>query len=369
MKFIIEYLSIPVLTIPLLACIPLIAIVSYLVTRWFIRYAISRRHTDIPNKRSSHVVPTPKGGGVGFVGVTVTSIAVYFILSGFQDPAVPFLFLGILVLIACLGWFDDLYDLSKRVRFGIQSVAAVTAILFISNLDRIYVPFAGFTDPGLLGGVVAFIWITGTANIYNFMDGIDGIASVQAIVASAGWLLFAWILGAPVLFTINLFLITSVAVFLHFNWSPARIFMGDVGSLFLGYAFAVMPFFAGWESDSVAAGQTIWLAGLLLWPFLFDGSYTIFRRLSREENIFKAHRSHLYQRLNITGWSHNRISILYLLFALFCLGVAVGYFYSPDWARAVILILLSLLSAFYVIFVKSTEKRERTRPAGNGQNS
>src|SRR5690606_16101459 len=109
------------------------------------------------------------------------------------------------------------------------------------------------------------------ANIYNFMDGIDGIATVQAIGTSSGWMIFSALWGLPELFALNTCILTAVTVFLLFNWPPARIFMGDVGSLFLGFAFAIMPFLASSMSGFVAAGEAIWLAGLLLWPFLFDG--------------------------------------------------------------------------------------------------
>lgn len=314
--------------------------------------------TDIPTERSSHYVPTPKGGGIGFVIFSLVALSVYLAFNGtlFTKPLI--IFLAASIIIAALGWFDDKHDLSKRIRFGVQLLTALLIIIFIANLDSVYLPIIGLVDLGIAGGFLALIWITGSTNIYNFMDGVDGIASVQAIGVSIGWLVFAYIWNVPELFYLNSFILAAIFGFLFYNWPPAKIFMGDVGSIFLGFVFGAMPFMAAKLSSDVSIGVTIWVSAFLLWPFLFDGSYTIFRRLSNEENIFEAHRSHLYQRLNISGWNHHEISVLYMIFSLLCTGFAVAFYFSIGWVQILLFLALVLLSIFYVVFVKKTELAE-----------
>ncbi len=292
--------------------------------------------------------------------MTILGFAVYMAVHGLFDSVGLSVFLLVLLVIAWIGWLDDKNDLSRRMRFGVQSVAAVITILFINNLDQLYIPFTGFMEIGLAGTLLAYLWITGAANIYNFMDGVDGIASAQAIGAAVGWIYFAWLWGVHELFVINLFILSAVAVFLLFNWSPARIFMGDIGSLFLGFFYAIMPFLAAYLSESVQLGSAIFLGGLLIWPFLFDGTYTIFRRLFKGENILQAHRSHLYQRLNIAGWEHSRITSLYFIFALLCIGLAILFYHSADLGKLLILAGMTFASFGLVFYVRGVEKRTGT---------
>jgi len=345
----------------IVALVLFIAIANYFFTRWFIRYAKVKRITDIPTERSSHQVPTPRGGGVGFVVFIIFALLIHSILND------AFLTTGLIVLItssgmvAFLGWFDDKNDLSKEFRFAVQSVAAILVILFITNLDQFYIPFFGTLHLGIAGIFLGLLWITATTNIFNFMDGVDGIASSQALSAAIGWLIFAFIWNEPVLFAINLYTIAGILAFLTFNWSPAKIFMGDVGSVFLGFLFAAMPFLAAYYAEGVNIGESIWIAGILLWPFLFDGTFTILRRLYQGENVFEAHRTHLYQKLNIAGWEHADISKLYLAVSLMCIGLAVLFSVNGDFLRAVIfatLLIASIVFAKYVFSVANSFSEE-----------
>jgi len=278
----------------------------------------------------------------------------------FSNPGYA-VFIITLSVIAALGWLDDTKDLSQLVRFVIQIFTASLILLFIGGLDFFYIPFFKEFSLGFLGPILGLLWLTGVTNIYNFMDGIDGIATIQALSASIGWMIFALLWNQPILFTINLVIFTTVLVFLRFNWEPAKIFMGDVGSVFLGFYFAVMPFFAASLSEQITIGITIWLGGLMLWPFLFDSSSTLLRRFKNGENVFKAHRSHLYQRLNIAGWSHSKISILYLSFSFFCIVLAIIYFHENDIVRTAIIILLLLISFTYVKFVSQIENESKNK--------
>jgi UDP-N-acetylmuramyl pentapeptide phosphotransferase/UDP-N-acetylglucosamine-1-phosphate transferase len=174
------------------------------------------------------------------------------------------------------------------------------------------------------------LWIVGLVNAYNFMDGIDGLAGGQAIVAASGWVLVGILTGQPALTGAACVLAAACAAFLRFNWSPARVFMGDVGSAFLGFAFAVLPLSTPSPVRFVLAGACF------MWPFLFDTCFTLIRRLLRRENVLQAHRSHLYQRLIGTGVSHAHVTSVYLMLAALGLPAALC-FASGRWVSALML--------------------------------
>lgn len=329
---------------------------NYLMTGWLIKYAKLKNITDIPTERSSHSTPTPRGGGLGFVVTSIVAFILYFAWKGLLTSGISITLLITISGVASLGWFDDRNDLSQTTRFTIQIIAAALVIFFIGGLDTFSLPFVSKFSLGFFSPFLGLLWITGVTNIYNFMDGVDGIASIQALSTSAGWMIFAFLWNEPVLFTINLIVLSTVLIFLIYNWSPARIFMGDVGSVFLGFFFAVMPFFAAAVSNEYTIASTLWIGALLLWPFLFDSSWTLIRRLTNGEDIFKAHRSHLYQRLNIAGWSHSMISILYLAFSFFSLTIALLFFHENDTIRFALLLLLLLLSFLHLNIVYNVEK-------------
>ncbi len=344
----------------LVALVLFIGLANFYFTQWFIRYAKIKRITDYPNKRSSHNVPTPRGGGFGFVLFIISALIVYAFLNNILLEKEFLVFLMSSTLVAFIGWLDDKNDLSKEFRFAVQSAAAILVIIFISNLDLFYIPFVGLLNLGLFGAFLALLWITATTNIFNFMDGVDGIASVQALSAAIGWTIFAYLWQVPVLFAVNIFVVAGIVSFLVYNWSPAKIFMGDVGSVFLGFLFAIMPFIAAYYSDQVSIGETIWLAGILLWPFLFDGTITFFRRLYKGENVFEAHRTHLYQKLNVAGWEHSGISKLYLSISLVCIGLAVAFIMAPDFIRIVIFATLLVASFIFARYVHSISTANET---------
>lgn len=344
------------LNIPVIVFALIIVLSNFFLTRWFIRYAKVKRITDIPSKRSSHLTPTPRGGGVGFVTIVTSFFLLYLAIWGGSGKTDLFVFLGMISMISLIGWFDDRKDLSRRVRLGVQLFSALVILFVISNLSYMTIPFAGSVYLGFSGTLFGMIWIIGTTNIYNFMDGVDGLSSVQAIFAGIGWALLFYLNGESNLFVLQIFLLSGTFAFMVLNWPPAKIFMGDVGSLYLGFLFAVMPFLASATIAAVEIGDMIWYGAILLWPFLFDGSYTIVRRLINGENIFEAHRSHLYQRLNIIGWPHQSISMLYALFSALTLLLAILFYVSEDLARLSIIIVLILLSFMYSFLVYRAER-------------
>jgi UDP-N-acetylmuramyl pentapeptide phosphotransferase/UDP-N-acetylglucosamine-1-phosphate transferase len=285
-----------------------------------------RRHFfDIPNERSSHARPTPRGGGLVIVILTTIGLAVAWFKYPVGTPAVLAAYLVGVWLIAGVSWLDDLRSLPNRVRFVAHSLGAVLVVLGVGHWGVVDLPLLGAVSLGWLGLIITFLWIVGLTNAYNFMDGIDGIAGGQAVVAGLGWAVLGCLTDQPLIGLMGLLLAASSLGFLGHNWPPARIFMGDVGSAFLGFTFAALAVAAAQRDARLA------LAGILLvWPFVFDATFTFLRRLSKREDVFAAHRSHLYQRLVISGCSHKAVSLLYIGLA------AAGGFLAIAWSQAIL---------------------------------
>jgi UDP-N-acetylmuramyl pentapeptide phosphotransferase/UDP-N-acetylglucosamine-1-phosphate transferase len=198
------------------------------------------------------------------------------------------------------------------------------------------------------------LFVVSLTNAYNFMDGIDGIAGLQAVVAGIGWVGAGHYLGDSLLAGAGAAVAGASLGFLLFNWSPASIFMGDVGALFLGYLFAGLTAYASTRSALAAT------AGLLfVWPFLFDTIVTLVRRAVKGENLLRAHRSHLYQRLVLNGASHQSMALLYG--ALAAIGVAAGWTLMAGSARAQALVapVIGALALMLYMFVVVRERRRR----------
>lgn len=335
-------------------------LVNLLFTRWYIQFAERKEIYDIPIARSSHTKKTPRGGGAGFVMVSVAVLLGLLVFYSVSEPVINNVIYLITALsgISLLGWFDDMGNLLKRVRFTVQIICALTVLLGIGSMVTFYIPLIITVQAGFVGTLLGIVWIAGTTNIYNFMDGVDGIASLQGVVAALSWSAFGWMLGFEMLVIMNLVLVATLFAFLKFNWSPASVFMGDVGSVFLGFWFASMPFLAAAQSSEIMIGDTLWFGAIVVWPFLFDGSFTIVRRYRRGENILDAHRSHLYQRLNIAGYSHKYISSLYTCFAIISSLFAFFFLQGSEFLRFVTVALLFILSLGYAFWVQKVEERK-----------
>lgn len=277
----------------------------------FRRWSLRKELFDVPNERSSHTVPTPRGGGLIIVIVCLSAyiIATFFLGGGgFQWSYL----LGA-CSIALVSWIDDLYTISSVWRFAVHIGSALLAIFTLGYFDEIYLPGTETFNLGVIGAVLTFFWIVWLTNAYNFMDGIDGIAGMQAVTAGIGWVLLGNISGAPASGFYGGIIASGGLGFLILNWQPAKIFMGDVGSAFLGYTFAVLPLMAKNEPELNAGSRKFLFpaALLLIWLFAFDTLWTFGKRILKREKVWQAHRSHLYQRLVISGLSHTFVSVLY----------------------------------------------------------
>jgi glycosyltransferase WbpL len=207
---------------------------------------------------------------------------------------------GSLVL-AAAGLRDDRGGLSPFVRLGLHVATAVALVAVVGGIDRLPFPPPLDIPLGALGGAIAVVWIVAVVNFYNFLDGIDGLAGLQAAVTGTGIALVAWESTSAAL---GACLAGAALGFLLHNWAPARIFLGDVGSHFLGFCFAAAPFLTPPASRPAAIG----FVALSLFLFLADATWTLIGRVARGERFYEAHREHVYQQLVSGGWSHARMT-------------------------------------------------------------
>jgi Fuc2NAc and GlcNAc transferase len=272
--------------------IPLAAVSSWLLLAVLIPQ-LRRRLLDQPNARSSHRQPTPRGGGVAFVLVASVASALAWLVS--FSPALaslPLLTAPLLAFpLALVGFLDDRHSLPATWRYGVQLATALMVVL----ASPLVVPSFGLLP--LLALLV--IAVTAVINFTNFMDGLDGLVAgcmAVAMTAAAIQLEAPWPIWA---------LVGALLGFLLWNWSPAKVFMGDVGSTFLGAVFAVLVLQATTWSEALALL-------LVATPLLGDACLCVPRRLMSGQRVFQAHRLHLFQRLHQAGWPHARVSSLYI---------------------------------------------------------
>lgn len=291
-------------------------LLAWLGTRLVLHYAEWLGLVQAPNHRSSHVNPTPHGGGAGIV---LAGSAAGVWLAWTQDGAL-WLISGLAFLLAVLGLWDDMRHLPARTRFAVQ-------VLLCALLLQVFGDSTTWVLTGLL--LFAGVW---WVNLFNFMDGIDGMAASQAVfMLAAGALLGAWFFlgAADSAGWLWMFSVAAATLgFLAFNWPPARIFMGDMGSTYLAFmifALALLSVHEGWLT------YPVWL--ILGAVFVADASVTLLRRMLAGERWFEAHRSHAYQRLSRRWSSHRRVTLLAIIFNLLWLApLAWACLAWSDWA-------------------------------------
>jgi FlaA1/EpsC-like NDP-sugar epimerase/UDP-N-acetylmuramyl pentapeptide phosphotransferase/UDP-N-acetylglucosamine-1-phosphate transferase len=335
-------------------------VLSYVILGGYALWARNRQIIDTPNERSSHEWPTPRGGGLVIVLASLTGAWLFWRTTHSTAPWGGLLLytLGSL-LVANISWLDDLRPLPNSIRFLAHCIAASAAIAGFGYWEQVNVPFLGPIGLGWAGLGLTFFWIVGLTNAYNFMDGIDGIAGIQAVIAGVAWGCMAFVVGDPVLAVTAVLVAGSCLGFLGHNWSPARIFMGDVGSAFLGYSFAVFPLMLT-ASKRPHAGGALLIGVLVVWPFVFDTAFTFLKRLFNGENVFQAHRSHLYQRLAQTGQGASSVSVLYAALAL--AGAALAEVWVPDSAAGNVnaSVVVPALCVGLWLYVLAQEKNRRS---------
>lgn len=289
------------------ACWLLLAVVvgSWALTLVLRRYALAKRLIDVPNDRSSHKEPTPRGGGVAIVASFLLAFPLLGSIGLMNTETIYGVF-GSALIVAVIGFADDHGHIAARWRLLGHFIAAAWALYWVRGLPPMQV-FNVTIDVGWLGDILALVYLVWMLNLYNFMDGIDGLASIEAISVCASMCLIYWITGFTELMWAPLLLTGAVAGFLFWNFPPAAIFMGDAGSGFLGIVLGAFSLNAAW-----AAPELLWSWFILLGVFIVDATWTLVARLFDGKKIYEAHRSHAYQRASRYFNSHKTVSLTVL---------------------------------------------------------
>jgi UDP-N-acetylmuramyl pentapeptide phosphotransferase/UDP-N-acetylglucosamine-1-phosphate transferase len=282
------------------------------------RYCINKGIYDEVTDRSSHTNPTPRGGGYSFV-IVISIFSLAWLNIG--TPVINVEFLNTLFLsgifIAYLGWLDDNHSINPLLRLTCHIAAATICAFMLPTLLTGTMPF--FAEKALI--IIAWVWFL---NLFNFMDGIDGIAAVEAAA-----LALALTIIAPAIKPITLVILGSMVGFLRFNWHPARVFMGDVGSTYLGFILAGL-FIYNLQFNFI---NELWVGLILTAVFVTDATYTLIIRLLKGKKPWQAHKDHFYQRAVLLGISHAQVvkriiglNILLFIFAVVAHVTTIGLY-------------------------------------------
>ena len=297
---------------------------SFALTGWYRRLAMERSHFDVPNSRSSHTVATPRGGGVAIAVSTILG----FLILGWAGYLVRVEQLGLCsaaTLVALVGYLDDRRDVRPRWRLVGHFAAAAVLLVCFGGAPPVST-FGTVLHLGWLGAALAGFYLVWMLNLTNFMDGIDGIAAVEAVtvcVCMAG--IDRIVAPAADLWMPPLVLASGTLGFLIWNWPPAKIFMGDVGSGLLGFLLGALSLQAAWVSPGL-----LWPWLIMLGVFVVDATVTLVRRFARGERVSEAHRSHAYQQQAIRLGAHRPVTIAVAVINLVWLlpiavAVAIGW--------------------------------------------
>ena len=302
-----------------------------------VRTMLSRPILDQPSARKAHDQPTPKGGGVGVVVSFMLGMAVLYSQADFARIAEP-RFVGVIaaaLIIAVVALADDIHDFRFVVKLGAQCAAAAVAIACGLVLDRLALPVLGVVPLGAIGVALTLFWIVGCTNAVNFMDGSDGLVGSVVLLASLALAFISASEGAWFVYAAALFLAAGFAGFLPFNWPPARIFMGDVGSQFAGFVLAVLAVAAA-RFDATQISFLI--VPLLLFSLLFDAGFTLLRRALTGAHLATAHRTHLYQMAVLAGVGTGRVAGAHAGFTVFHALLAALFINLPAEAKPLVLL-------------------------------
>ena len=287
-------------------------LISMFGTRILVRQLTQHEILDHPNERSSHSAPTPRGAGIAVIGALVFGwSAMGFMSNGFTGTLL--VMSGLALGLAAISWMDDLKDLSPLARLAVQSIAVAIALKMVPLPGPVFGGLLSPTMDLILAGVL-WVWFL---NLFNFMDGIDGLSGVETLAIGIGVFVISRKGGyGEITMTMGLTMAAAAIGFLRWNWHPSRIFLGDVGSIPLG-------FMLGWLL-LVLAAHGAWAAAIIL-PFYYlaDATVTLIRRILRGEKFWTAHREHFYQRAVASGLRHDQVAGIIFVANLFLIMLAI----------------------------------------------
>ena len=340
-----------------------VGVLSWWITGLLVSKASFLRSIDHPNDRSLHTEPTPRSGGVAILasiliglGVAALGFAVVppstgFLPKGFASASVWIV--GSIALVTTVSFLDDRRGLPIGLRFAVQAIAAIIVVWGVGlTLSSFPIPaiktvvLGGFAAPV---SVLFLLWMT---NLYNFMDGMDGFAGGMTALGFGFLAYFGWRAGHPFMLLTATVVSMSALGFLFQNFPPARIFMGDVGSIPLGFTAGALMLLG--LRDGLF---DFWVPIFIFSPFILDATVTVLRRAWQRQRIWEAHRDHYYQRLVLSGWSHRQTVLAEYGVMILCGGLAVLYQDASEEWRLVILGFWGMLFLFLALAVKGVEQR------------
>ena len=320
------------------------SLTSYSLLRFLLRQNSGLLVPDRPNSRSLHSQIVPKGGGLVIIVSTATLIGIYQVL--YQSISLMHVLIASLVgCIAVLGWFDDRYNLRVRTRIIVQILVGCALVYLVVRFKGLDVVGYRLEFPDWLLFCVLVLWIVWMTNLFNFMDGIDGLVVTQSTIASIVIALWFYQAGASSLAALNLALAGALVGFSVLNWRPASVFLGDVGSLTLGIYFAVMSVI-GWTTHYLAVEAFVLLFGVMI----CDTTVTLSLRIFRGERWWEAHSEHFYQRLVGLGYNHAQVASLAAAITLYLsiCGSLVIYKIGPVWLWVTLSLVTLVICGFTV---------------------
>ncbi|UXC30027.1 MraY family glycosyltransferase [Aliarcobacter butzleri] len=316
----------------------ILLIFSFLLTYFIKNYMIKKSLVASVNERSSHTVPTPHGGGIAIAITWFIGLFYLYFIGQIENNLFYALLFG--AVISIVSFFDDIYELSPKLRLIIQAIVAIGGLYFLGGFETLAFGIFDIQN-SIFTNIFAFFMIIWFINLYNFLDGINGYAGSEAVfLAVAGFILFGG----------NHFLVLAVAVlgFLYWNWNKAKIFMGDVGSTLLGYNVAIFTiYYANQEPTN------FWIWIILFGVYWFDATLTLIRRKLNKERLSQAHKKHAYQRLTQAGWSHYKVTNYSI--GLNILLFAIVYFISNIFVAFLLAFVVLVLSMKFIDSKKAFE--------------
>lgn len=316
---------------------------------------------DHPNERSLHTTPIPRTGGLAILSSLALGLLLIVLLSllgrGWQviETRTSIWIVGMVLLLAALSLWNDWMELAPGLRFIVHGLAALGVVLGAGlTIDLIPLPLFGIWSPGWLAvplTVLCLMWMT---NLYNFMDGMDGFAGGMSVLGFGFLSYIAWSTGQSFITLLSLLTVGAVAGFLLYNWPPAKIFMGDLGSILLGFLAGALSVMGVHQKQF-----ELWVPVLIFSPFIVDATTTLIRRVLRGERIWRAHREHYYQRLVLLGWSHRKTVLAEYCLMLACGASAIVYTRATESVRLMLLVTWVLIYCALAWSVKMVERRSK----------
>ena len=341
-----------------LLIIILLSLASVILSAWLTRLlchpAAPFQILDHPNERSLHERPTPRGGGLAILIaflVCGAAVSLFYPIRGLAEITLS------IIVVSIVSFLDDRYSVPPIYRFLAHGIAAAVILYGGFSLQKLEIPGVTWHWSYVAGSLFSAVFIVWMINLYNFMDGMDGFAGGMAVSGFGAFAILGWMAGHDAFMAINLIISAAAAGFLIFNFPPARIFMGDIGSSVLGLLAASLSLWGA--RDGVFP---FWIAVLVFSPFIVDATVTLIRRLLRREKIWQAHKTHYYQTLVQAGWGHRKTVLLEYAIMLGCGVTALWGVRAPEKLQAAILAGWTLF--YFLFFFRVSRLASRRNKAG-----